>query len=379
MKKDKGIIGSAAAWTIPSVLLLWSLTGVPTRAAAPYARELLPPAQGRRIGLSTLWQIPIGITPAGHNRVMRLWRVGGALYVLTSKNYLVSIAASAGTIRWTRKAPGGSGTFFRPVLYGKHRILIIAQGKVMIIHTHNGRVIRAARLEFAPGTDPLLYDGRLLIGAIHDRFVALSTTFPLFTHWFEWSGDDSFQSAPVLAEGMLVFASRRGFLWGRLPANGTDGWNRRLGGPVTAALSAGDDLVFVPCRDHKLYAVNPATGFSPWTAYLPGRLDHPVIVRGKKVLIVAGGKGLFCLGAKTGIRLWGPVKSVRRVVGTNGATLFVSTVHGNLKLINLGDGAVLAAAKLRGAVRFAPGLHGKTIYAASSHGRVAALRVRKGL
>ncbi len=372
-------------------LLLGGLASAPVAAGAAaysYTQPLLPRATARNTGLHTLWQIPIGLTPADRDRVLHLARVGSLVFVLTARGYLVGINAADGTIRGSTKVPGEGDLVKGIVRFGRHQVLLTALGELLDMNTRTGKMVHRQVLKFAPGTAPLVTPAGIFIGDLAGQMHALSAKFPLYGQWFQEAAGDSFQTNPVLAgrrsrrldkaSGRLVFVSRQGVLWGRDPADGQGGWRRRLGGRVTVGgLTAGDGLVFVPCLDHKLYAIDPESGMAPWIIHLPGRLDHRPRVCGKKLLIASGGAGLFCLAAASGRRLWGPVRGVGDVIARNGSTLVAVTQRGDLALLNLKNGATVGAAPLRGAALFAENPYQKnSFYVAAWDGRVAALILR---
>ncbi len=343
-----------------------------------YAVPLLSRATSSAANLQLRWQTPIGLSSSNRDHVVNLWHVGDMVYVLTSKSYIVAIDASNGTVRWTRQIHGMNAAISRPVVSGPHQIIVLSSSAAHYLNTRTGATQTQAKLPFPPGTYPVLIPGsRLLIGSLNEGFNALSAVPPFFPEWTEDSPGDSYISTPVVASSTVIFGSRLGYLWGRIPTDGNHGWKRTLEGGIRAPLTANDSLAFVPCLDNNLYAVDPQSGVSPWVRHLPGILAHRAGISGKKLLIITGGKGLFSLNSSNGKILWGPVPGVARIVARKGATIYASTVSGNLKMINIGSGRVTDSAVLNGAKFFAYNATTPTIFVASKYGRVAAIKPRR--
>ena len=363
---------------ISAACLLLAMVAHHARATAAYARPLLSRTAASAASLRTLWQTPIGLTPADHDQVVNIWHVGSVVYVLTGKGYMVAINASNGTVRWTRKIAGLKPGISRPAIIGLHQIVVLSGSQAHFLDTLTGAQVQTGGLDFPPGTCPVVIpDSRLLIGSLNRSFKALSVDLPFFTEWSEDSPGDSFTSNPVVASDTVIFGSRLGYLWGRVPSDGNHGWKRTLGGSIVAPLTANNSLAFVPCTDNNLYAVDPQTGVSPWVRHLPGKLVHRAEITDKTLLIATEDAGLFGLNPANGKVLWGPVRGITRVVAVKGSTLYGCTINGNLKMMNIHSGRVIDGARLQGARYFIYNAHHSTIYVASRYGRIAAIAPRK--
>ena len=370
------IIWSAAA--VCAVLVLSLVPAVQARTPAAYAAPLISHAAARAADLKVRWQTPIGLSRGKHDRVVNLWHVGSLVYVVTSRGYLVAINASSGTIRWTRQIHGLKATISRPAISGPHQVVILSSTTAYYVNSRTGADQTKAELPFPPGTHPVLIPAsRLLVGSLNEGFDALSAVPPFFTEWSEDSPGDSFTSTPVVAAGTVIFGSRLGYLWGREPATGNHGWKRKLGGAITAPITSGDSLVFVPCRDNNLYAVDAQSGVSPWVTHLPGRLIHRAAVSGKILLVCSAGKGLYALNAATGKILWGPVAGITRIAARKRNTLYAVTAGGNLKMLNAASGRVIDGVRLNGARFFIYNSASPVVFIASRAGRVAAIAPRR--
>ncbi len=352
-----------------SVICLSLAFAPPSRGApAPFTDGALHHAR-----LKALWQLPLGLGNHSRDRISHLWLVGKKLFALTHFGFLICVNASSGTIAWTQEyATRGQGTF-EPVPYGKNQLLIVSGGKMLVVNAADGTVTKSQTLRFAPSTRPRIGSDRLFIGAFHDRLYSLSTHIPLFMQWAQYSRGDAFLSRPVVLDGMIVCGSQKGFLWGHIATDGSDGWRRILSGAVVANLGTDGKLVFVPCLNHNLYAVRPSSGIAPWITHLAGRLDHKPVMFAKHLLICTGDTGLFSLSPSTGQIQWGPAAGVERVVGKIANRIAAVTSAGRLEIISSADGTVIYHAKAKTKCLFAASTHSSTVYAASTRGYLMAI------
>lgn len=359
---------SCSGATILTVMVCFLFTTTLVRGASiPFSNTALHQAR-----LKVLWQMPLGLGVRHHDSIAHVWLLQKRLYVLTRDGYFICIRASSGTILWTQKyTPRGQATL-EPVNYSKKRLLVVSGSKILIVKKSDGTVIKSQSLKFAPSTQPVISNDRMFIGSYHNRMYALSPHLPLFMHWAQYSRGDAFTSRPVILKGMFVCGSQNGYVWGHIATDGSSGWRRILSGAVDAALGTNRHLVFVPCLNHNLYAINATTGIAPWITRLPGRLVHQPVMFGKRLLICTGGSGLLCLNPSSGEIQWGPVAGAQRVVGKIGRRIAAATAHG-LLIISPIDGDVVYHAAASTPCIYAKSTSAKRIYLSSTDGFLMAL------
>ncbi|NNM84655.1 MAG: PQQ-binding-like beta-propeller repeat protein [Phycisphaerales bacterium] len=336
--------------------------------------QVLPHAVAENLNLKELWQIPIGLSKVDGDQVLGMWRVGPDLYVSTRHGYLISINAKAGTINWDAKPARDGRTISAPAVAGKDKVAIFAQGYALTMNTRTGEITKRGLLGAAPGTDPAIYNGRLLMGGVDGGFYGLSAKFPGIVRWAQLSAKDSFTSDPVLGiDGSVTFASHLGYIWNKDATSGAGNWKRTVLGGVVAPLTSVGKLAFVPSLDSNVYAFEITSGQCPWVEHLPGRLDQPAIPSGKQLLVVSSGIGLFSLNSQTGVEKWGPVKGIARILAIHQGQAYGITASGEIKLISLGTGQIDASGSIPMLHAFADNWAGSTVYVATTDGRVAAL------
>lgn len=171
------------------------------------------------------------------------------------------------------------------------------------------------------------FDGSLDVGALppgqHRMTVRVTDPAGAWyeqTHEFRLPGADRvrwrrelgmpIQAGLAEAGGWLVAATTGGTVIGERPGRGRPRrrWREQLG-PVHGrpAFSADGQTVFVPSTDHRLYALDRATGRQRF-AYDAGEpvLGSPLLteVDGRPVVVVGAGQTRHAVDAATGARLW---------------------------------------------------------------------------
>ncbi len=353
-------------------ILLGLAMGLPTwaRAAAPITR-----ASANKAGFEQLWQLPVGISNSNLDSVAKIWRLGGNLYVLTHRGYMICIRAQVGVIRWTIKLPGIAASIFRPTAFNKaHEFILLVSGHILIIDARNGSIVHNRSLHFAPGTNPVVGPDLILIGSLHDCMFALSPTWPPRQLWFKLDKGGSFVTDPVMADGLAIFGSREGTIVARDLEDGTGGWTRHVGGHLLASPALLNSVAYFPCMDNNVYAVNTQNGISPWIVHLPGFLDFTPSIIQNHLLIPSGHVGLFSLSMKTGVRQWGPVPHGFRVVGRNAGEIYVATTDGKIVVVSLTTGHILKAMNYDLPSIFLRNSVSSTIFLTSVTGEVEALK-----
>ena len=379
MTKDRAM-GVAVAGLV--LLALLGLSGArpalgvvhPWQLGAPVVSE----SQCLQAGIQERWQIPLGFSRRHPDAVAAIWPQGKAVYVATRRGFLISVSARAGTINWDAKPAHLSQTMSRPMPYAKGQIMILANGYAKILSVATGRVLKSMSLRKAPGARPILFNGRLLLGASYGGFYGLSSSFPDTIRWAQYSRNDSFVSDPVLAKnGSVTFAGTRGYVWNKDATDGTGTWKRILSAAVTAPLSTNNKLVFVPCHNDNLYAFNVANGRCPWILHLPGQLNSQAVPVGKLVLIISSTTGLYGISVATGLKVWGPVRDIKKIAAIAGDRLFAVDSHHNLRLLRIGTGRELAHIQIPDAAFYADNSAGSVVYLVTTHGQLVAVALRR--
>ncbi|WP_432057705.1 PQQ-binding-like beta-propeller repeat protein [Streptomyces sp. bgisy022] len=118
-------------------------------------------------------------------------------------------------------------------------------------------------------------------------------------------------------------------------------WRRDLAARIEHTPAAGHGLLYVPCSDRTLFALDTADGSTRWVHPAGDSGVFAPVVTGDRVVVSTRDGSVHCVSARTGTRLWvsdrdaGPV--YHRPTVANGV-VFVSGWQGRLRALSLGDG-----------------------------------------
>lgn len=174
----------------------------------------------------------------------------------------------------------------------------------------------------APGLDP--ETGWLYAGATDKRLYALDGR-----GYFLWSveADDNIATRPVVARGIVAYASEAGTAFGIDAATGEQRWKRDLGAGSVAWPAVVDDTVVFGTDDGTIRAVDIDDGSGRWSHTADGSVEAAITTDSAGTAYVAdSGGGVRAVDATTGDVLWHMQEndSFRSAaVATNGLVVFV--------------------------------------------------------
>jgi len=123
------------------------------------------------------------------------------------------------------------------------------------------------------------------------------------------------ESTGDTGEGWPTFrhdAARKGATSTEVSANPVAGWNRKLGGHLTAPV-AWQGRVYIACRDNNtLYALDLDSGAEVWSYTARGAVDSPPTIFAGKVLFGARDGRVYCLRSSDGEEVWTFLAAVNR-------------------------------------------------------------------
>lgn len=282
----------------------------------------------------------------------------GGLYVSLGFGRLVALDASNGTVRWDQKLDGtGSGT---PTVRDGLVYLVAGDDTGWAVRTSDGRV--AWQVTASPSVANIL-------GA----------------------------PAPVLVDGLVVFAFGSGDLVSAFRKGGLRRWSSNVsGGQIGSAASRIGDITGAPVvAGNRLYAGNAAgrtvaidtgNGDRIWTAR-EGALG-PVWPAGDSIFAVTEQSRLVRFDAADGSVIWatdlpGFVRDKPRKRGAvfahygpvlAGGRVVVASNDGLLRFFSPEDGALLGSTEVPGGATTGPVFANGTLYVVSARGQLHAFR-----
>ncbi len=281
-----------------------------------------PQASGNRIVLTSAQMAGANLFALDGHSGKILWRFdaggmiaipptlgGGQVFIASdigSSHFLRAINAATGAPLWQyiRKNPPECMCSQASIISGN---LLFAQsdGHSLYAFAPSGAA-PARRLWQFPGngaalTAPVAADGLVVFASGDHNIYALDAK----TGAVKWSATTGyiFTAAPLLADKVVVIGDQGGNISGFDLATGKSLW-RATAGAVDVAAAAQADSAFLVAADHFVYAFNIKSGQPLWQYGMDDFSQFSPIIAGHRVIVANRAGQLLGLDARTGKRLW---------------------------------------------------------------------------
>lgn len=155
-------------------------------------------------------------------------------------------------------------------------------------------------------------------------------------------------------------------------------WSFQCEDEVRSSPVVANEVAYVGCYDHNLYAVNLADGTFVWKYATEGGIAASPCVWQELVLIGSEDCSLYAISSRNGRLAWtcktgGRIRSTARVAYGHA---FVGSDDGYLYAVNVGHGRVAWKSQANGPVRSTPWLSSEFIFFGDEEGYVQAVTIR---
>ncbi len=379
-------------WTTWLVLLA---SGLLAGCGGSKAPQLVTSEVLTEADLNYFWTLHLDL-PDGES-LLRLSLVDENLYVVTDRNYLYTLDAASGAVKWSYRLGSPAMKSYRvyhasDVVLPERRLTIqeIAEDRlgpsaepvdVVLVNTltklhvfdrSNGQVLREVKFDFTANTGPAC-DGRsAFIGSSEE--LVYSVRLASATHlWSEPSG--SLAGAPEYTEGFLFVANEQGRLHCIKPGfHAARQWTKELSGKVAGGFHADQRGLFLGTDENFLYGLVPESGETLWEPFITqGPINRPVQVGANSVFAYADGDRFYAVNLTTGQQRWAHPAG-RRVLAAIRGTIYLLDRDRNLHLVDEVLGTDRTTLPLVGMDLFADNAVAPAIYTATRDGRVFCIR-----
>lgn len=347
-------------------------TAGPVLGAAGSSRWLVSPALLTRAGLEIVWDDELPIDSA--EKLERLSIIGGKIYALSSRNYLISLDKDKGGKVFSKYAAPAGQPVARPVLY-KDELTSVLGNRVVEMSELTGEELSSQHIEYRIMCPAVRNSEYLYLSSVDKRLHVLRHKGKV--ELFEASaGNDSTISSIIAAETFVVFGTDAGNVISMLAGEPVRLWQFDAGGGIAGRLVLDETSLFFASRDTNVYRIDMAGPQSVklvWKSQMAGVPENTPWVAKTAVYQYVRGKGLTAIDKRDGSLLWSLGEGLG-LLAEVGSKAYVITKDETLTVMDNVAMARLYSVNFRGVKQFAANTADSKIYIADERGRIACLQ-----
>jgi len=338
-----------------------------TRLEPVVSAELLEQA-----GLRMIWSDSLPIEGSEH--IDKLYIVGSRLYVLTNRNYLISLEKSSGRIVFARTAAPPGLPVAEPLLYDG-RLISILGNRLVEMSEQTGKELSARHIEYGvvcPAARNSLF---FYISGADRRLHAIRARD--YVQLFEVSARGSPMITSILAgDDLVIFATDTGNVIGMAPDQPKRLWQFDAGGPIVGPLIKDGQSIFFACKDTNVYRLDvPSVELHrlAWKYQVPGVPAGPPRATGQAVYQYVPDQGISAIDRASGRLLWALPEAVELLAESTGRA-FTITKGRKLVVMHNASGRRLYSVNFRDVQVYTSNTADPSFFIADRRGRIACVR-----
>ncbi len=342
--------------------LSWALLALVTLCSSASAQsgteKQLPTARLlARYGLERLWwsQATMNVY---RDKVRHLSLDEESIYVQSSGGSITAFDCESGDKRWFVQLGDPDAPSYAPV--SNDDLLLVSSGSSLFaLNKRSGKQVWSISLPAPPSTSPAIDRQQLYYGTLDGSIFCFDLKEIQKLHQQnrlpQWSSvaqkwrfktAQEVTSVPLLAGGIINFASRDKSLYAINKGDRKMQWQFETNRPISAPLARADGVLFLGTEDFNLFCIGQERGAVKWqfVAGLPIRRKAHVIENSVYVFPEKG--GVYSLSKQTGSPQWWQA-GIQDFVAANSQTLLATDDVGNLTVLNRQNGGVVGSMPLR--------------------------------
>jgi outer membrane protein assembly factor BamB len=332
-------------------------------------QKLISPDLLKAANLKIVWENQLPIKP--DENVQRISILGNRIYVLSDRNYMISLNSEKGTPIFSRPLAQAGFTIFGWELYN-NIIFSMIGGKLVELNPDLGTEIRSNYPGFfvvCPVARNSLYyylgstDKRVYCVRAKDNVKIFEVT----------AGNDSKITSILADDDSVIFATDAGNLICSMPDRPKGLWRFNATGSVVEPMVRNGRQLFFASRDTNVYGVDIKTGKLEWKCQTDAILETAPRVTAAAVYQNLGSKGLMEIDKATGKKMWQLAEGIDLLTEAEGKA-YVITNTGMLVVINNKDGKQLFSINAEAVSKWAANTADSKIYIADDSGRIACIQ-----
>jgi outer membrane protein assembly factor BamB len=333
------------------------------------SQKLISPEMLKAGNLKMVWenQLPI----KADEKVQRISILGNRIYVLSDRNYMISLNSEKGTPIFSRPLAQAGFTISGWELYNNIIISMIG-GKLVELNPDLGTEIRSNYPGFyvvCPVARNSLY---YYLGSTDKRIHCVRANDKVKI--FEAAADNDSKITSILADdNFVIFATDAGNVICSMPDGPKGLWRFNAAGGVVEPMVRNGRQLFFASRDTNVYGVDIETGKLDWKCQTDAILETAPRVTATAVYQNLGSKGLMAIDKATGKKIWQLDEGIDLLTEAAGKA-YVITNTGLLVVINNKDSKQLYSLNAEAVSKWAANTADSKIYIADDSGRIACLQ-----
>jgi outer membrane protein assembly factor BamB len=298
--------------------------------------------------------------------------LGGRLYALSDRNYIVSLNRETGDFVFSRPYAAAEFGILGVDLYGEKLISIVGN-KLVEIDSGTGRELRSKRLEYGV-TCPAARNSLYYYVAGADRLLRTYRAEDM-VKLLETAADNKSLITSVIADdGFVFFATVAGNVLSMEPGRRGRRWQFDAGDSILGPIVKDGESLYVSSKDTYVYKLSVYTGTPPvWKYQAEAILDKAPQVTQGVVYQYVHGKGLTAIDKASGSFMWQVEQGLDLLAETQGRA-YVMRRGGELVVMDNMKKERLYSVNFSRVSRYATNLSDSKIYIGDDAGRIACLR-----
>ena len=327
----------------------------------------------KHASLKVLWENELPIKD--NESVKQLLILGNHIYVVTDKDFIISLNRENGKIVFSRTfKPAGllAGGF---KLYGDE-LLYVSGSRLIQIDAQSGMELVTLNLGFAATCPAARNDSFFYIAGVDHRLHVFRVDDRI--QIFEVSADNGSKITSVLAdESFVIFSTAAGNIICMNPNNAIRQWQfdafDAIAGPVVRDWAS----LFFASKDTNVYRVDmigpPEQKRLVWKYQTEAELDQAPRVTPEVVYQPVRGKGVVAIDKEAGTLLWS-VPGGLDLLAEHRNRAYVMTKPGTLTVMDNINAKKLYSVNFASVSRYAANAADEKIYVSDEHGRMVCLQ-----
>ncbi len=319
--------------------------------------------------LQLVWQKSIPVQTGEIPKKLTI--IGDRVYLLTDRNYLVSMNRFNGNIGFSRSI-GQPGFPVLQISRYKNEIYSIVGNELLQIDADSGDNISLKNYHYGIVCPAARNASYFYIAGSNRRIITYNAKNNVQV--FQVAAEDDSQITSVLAdENIVVFSTVSGNVIAITPDKPTKLWSFKAAEFVVEPMVRDGQGLFFANKDTCVYSLNVADGMLNWKFQAGAVLEKAPRVTSRTVYQFLGDKGLAAIHRLDGTLAW-QLQHGSDLLSEFGGKIFIITKEGTIVVMDEKTASQLYSFNLAGVSVFGSNVTDSYIYIADNKGRIACLK-----